>query len=417
MELKTKYQYTYFIHPYIVDKSKYDKYILKLLKNKRCKLKIFEKEKDMNIFNYFLPHFRDYVFPTFNLRDNNLKMFQEMRSEPKSKIVAGQTCCSFIYNLAENVKGKVDDKDLGIFFNIEKIEIICFNTGVCFFTIKANIEGSNNFYDVLDFNYKFKDINSELSTLNDFENIRIQTDTFKDVKDISELIEQITGIHRKKKNAKNEFTNERFYTFSYVCLESEHWNDKNSLDNISNDFYKFANVLPSNYLADFNAKTLINNTNIIDKFKYYRISMTKLASNLLCSGINTYNFTKLPFEYENEYFYTYIIALYQKIFLRKLNSEFKEYGKITHLRKDFIKFTKLIWEKEVTLSDTGTNYYESLKDVLELEALYEEIKNKYEVIYKDLNIEKNNIYFSILIILLIFSLTLNLINVLLLLYT
>ena len=169
MELKTKYQYTYFIHPYIVDKSKYDKYILKLLKNKRCKLKIFEKEKDMNIFNYFLPHFRDYVFPTFNLRDNNLKMFQEMRSEPKSKIVAGQTCCSFIYNLAENVKGKVDDKDLGIFFNIEKIEIICFNTGVCFFTIKANIEGSNNFYDVLDFNYKFKDINSELSTLNDFE--------------------------------------------------------------------------------------------------------------------------------------------------------------------------------------------------------------------------------------------------------
>ena len=145
--------------------------------------------------------------------------------------------------------------------------------------------------------------------------------------------------------------------------------------------------------------------------------MTKLASNLLCSGINTYNFTKLPFEYENEYFYTYIIALYQKIFLRKLNSEFKEYGKITHLRKDFIKFTKLIWEKEVTLSDTGTKYYESLKDVLELEALYEEIKNKYEVIYKDLNIEKNNIYFSILIILLIFSLTLNLINVLLLLYT
>ena len=42
MELKTKYQYTYFIHPYIVDNKKYNKYILKLLKDKRCELKIFE---------------------------------------------------------------------------------------------------------------------------------------------------------------------------------------------------------------------------------------------------------------------------------------------------------------------------------------------------------------------------------------
>ena len=30
----TKYQYTYFIHPYIIDENKYDKYILKLLKDK-----------------------------------------------------------------------------------------------------------------------------------------------------------------------------------------------------------------------------------------------------------------------------------------------------------------------------------------------------------------------------------------------
>ena len=40
MNLKTKYQYTYFIHPYIIDKSRYDKYILKLLKDKKCEFKI-----------------------------------------------------------------------------------------------------------------------------------------------------------------------------------------------------------------------------------------------------------------------------------------------------------------------------------------------------------------------------------------
>ena len=31
MELKTKYQYTYFIYPYVVKQSRYLKYIVKLL--------------------------------------------------------------------------------------------------------------------------------------------------------------------------------------------------------------------------------------------------------------------------------------------------------------------------------------------------------------------------------------------------
>ena len=49
----TKYQYTYFIHPYIVEENKYDKYILKLLKDRKCSLKMFEKEKDLDIYNSF----------------------------------------------------------------------------------------------------------------------------------------------------------------------------------------------------------------------------------------------------------------------------------------------------------------------------------------------------------------------------
>ena len=80
MGLKTKYQYTYFIHPYIVDKNKYDKYILRLFKDKRCKFKIFEKEKDMNIYNHFIPHFRNYVFPTFELRGEKLREFNNMNN-------------------------------------------------------------------------------------------------------------------------------------------------------------------------------------------------------------------------------------------------------------------------------------------------------------------------------------------------
>ena len=45
MELKTNYQYTYFIHPFIVKENRYQKYLLKLLKDKKCNIKIFKKEK------------------------------------------------------------------------------------------------------------------------------------------------------------------------------------------------------------------------------------------------------------------------------------------------------------------------------------------------------------------------------------
>ena len=415
MELKTKYQYTYFIHPYFIDKNKYDKYILRLFKDKRCEFKIFEKEKDMSIYNYFLPNIRNYIFPTFNLRGEDLKNFKSLKKEAKSKIVSSQNVACFNYNLAENVKGKVDDNDTGIFFNIEKIEIICFNTGICFFVMKTNLEGTNSFSDALNFNYKFKDIYSELSSLKNYENIRIQTDTFKDVKDILELIEQITGVNRKKKN-KKDILSDRFYTFAYACLESEFWNGRNGLEKYINDYNRYVNVLPSNFPADFNQEEFAQNTAVIDKLKYYRISATKQSSNLICSGMETYNFTRLPFEYENEYFYTYIITLYQKIFLMKLNSEFKEVKKIKELREESIKFTKQIWEKEITLSDSGSLYYSSLKEVLELDELFNDIKNKYEIIYKDLNIEKNNKYYLILIYLLVISLCLNFINVMLLIY-
>ena len=104
------------------------------------------------------------------------------------------------------------------------------------------------------------------------------------------------------------------------------------------------------------------------------------------------------------------------MFLRKLNYEFKEYSKIVKMREEFIKFTKQLWENEITLGDNGTKYYKTLKEVFELDELYAEIKNKYEIVYKSLNIEKNNMYFLVLIILLICSFALNLLNIFMIVY-
>ena len=42
MELKTRYQYTYFIQTFTMKESKYSKYILKLLRDPRFKLRVFK---------------------------------------------------------------------------------------------------------------------------------------------------------------------------------------------------------------------------------------------------------------------------------------------------------------------------------------------------------------------------------------
>lgn len=413
MELKTKYQYSYFIYPYMVEKKKYDRYILKLLKDKKCSLKIFEKEKDLDIYNFFLPNIRNYMFPSFELRNEKLKEFNNFSLEKKKKYLSSQTVTYFNYNLAEDIQGKVGTED-GIFFKIEKIEIICFNTGICFFLIKTNIENSNNFSDLLDFNYRFKGINSEFLSLKDFENIKIQTNSFQDIKDIKELIMQVTGI--SVKNSDSEISSSQFYNYSYVCVESDNWNEKAPFEYIENDFLRYANVLPRNYSSDFDKTNIEQNLHIIEKLKYSKTAVSKNSVNIMCSGIDTYNYTKLPYEYENQFLYIYIMSLYKKMYLRRLNIEFKNYDKTIKLKNDFTKFTKEIWENEISADDTGLKFYKTIHKTLELEEQYEEVKKKYEIVYKELNIEKNNNYYSIIVILLIFSLIFNTINIIFLMY-
>ena len=65
MDLKVKYQYTYFIKPFLIKEGKYKEYLLSLLKNEKISIKYFEKERDLDLYSYFLPEIREYVFPTF----------------------------------------------------------------------------------------------------------------------------------------------------------------------------------------------------------------------------------------------------------------------------------------------------------------------------------------------------------------
>ncbi len=408
MELTVKYQYTYFLYPYIVDVNKYQKYIMKLLKKEKCKLKIFEKERDLDIYNYFNKTLRENLFPTFELRNESLKEFNELSDERKSKIISEYPCAIFEYDISDLAKKDEDEidirkKDTSIEFNVSKIEIICFNTGVCFISIKTNVEDSENFSDLLNFNYKFRELNSEFNDLKQYENINIKTNSLKDLSDIKDIIEEIAGEEKNKVNLNKQ----KFYTFAYACIQNENWNDRSPFEDLENEFLKYANVFPSNYLTDLNKKSYEQNVSVISKLKYVRTGITNTSCNLLASTVDMYNYTKLPYEYENQIFYTYILSLYQKIFLSQINSEFKNYDQIIRIRRQFISFAKELWVKDITTDDTGSLYYRVLKNVFELDDLFEEIRKKYEIIYKDLKIEKNNRDNTIIVMLLILSLILN----------
>ena len=112
--------------------------------------------------------------------------------------------------------------------------------------------------------------------------------------------------------------------------------------------------------------------------------------------------------------YTYIFELYKKIYLKKLSLEFKHLTKMKSVRKVFISFTKNVWIQEVTEDETGTMFDYKVKEMLGLEQLYREVKNEYDVLYKELNIEKNKHITIAISIILIASLIFNILNFVLL---
>ncbi len=407
MELKVKYQYTYFIKPFLIKENKYKKYLLSLLKNDKFNLKFFEKERDLNIYSYFLPEVRDYIFSTFHYDKQKIKEFEGLNNVLKSNILADLPCNVFEYKLNKKAQGKINDNE-GIFFNITNIEVVCFDSGICFLLIKTDLENNQKFSSLLDFNYKFKDINSEFSKLKEYNNIKIQTDTFSNMKDLPQFIQEIIGVNSKFAELKDiDMYNRRFFVYTYACIEQDNWEN---FSDIENDFIKFTNVLPNSNTIAFNGDKLDRMVETSEQFKNARFGFTKQSATFLASSIDTNNYTKLLFEYDNDYLYTLIFSLYQRIYLKKMEIDLKSKKNIDNIRKRFTKFTKEIWGKELTNSVTGTAFYGKWKNIFELEGIYNNIKNKYDVIYKDSSVEKENKVNKLILIALIISLILNIIN-------
>lgn len=404
MELKTKYQYTYFIYPYVIKENKYLRYLMKLLKDKNCELKIFKKDKDLDIYTYFSNRARNFLFGTFNLNKAKMLKLQELPLETKAALLSKYNCVMFEYTIHKDIQGKVQEKN-GIFFKIPKIQIICFNTGICFLCIKTHIEDSDKFVDLLNFNYKMRDITQEFSNIKNYDKIRVQTDCFEDVKYFKEFVEEITGSSIE--TIKLDIDTERAFTYSYVCIDEEGWNSINEFDKIKENYYKFLNVLPSDNSVGYSKDDM----KIISRWKYAKLGVTKQSITLFSSSSDINNYTVFPQEFEEQYFYTYILALYTRLYLKKINLKFRQGIKIKQTRKEFIKFTKSLWINEVTNEDIGTIFYHNLKEILELDNIYFDTKNKYDILYKEMNIEKNTKNNIFIAVLLLVSFVVNAINI------
>lgn len=394
MELKTNYQYTYFIHPFIIKDGKYQKYMLKMLKDKNFKLKVFQKEKDLKMYQYFLPKTREFLFSSFSFSNAKLRKLEELPIETRAAILSKYQCNIFEYNLKKDIQGKVDDRK-GIFFTIPKVEVICFQTGICFLAIKTNIEEDNNFSSILNFNYKFRDINQEISNLDAYDNIRLQAGNFEDIETLREFIKNITGSNIGA--SKLDIDTERFLTYSYVCIDQEAWNNTNEFEKIKHNFIKYSNLLP----ADSSRNIEEEKAEVFSKWKYARLGIIKQGITLFTSSSDMNNYTILPDEYENQYLYTYILNLYKKIYLKKIELEFTNPKQVKKARKKFVEFTKKLWIQEITEDEAGTIFNHKIQEILEIGRLYEQAKNKYDILYKDLNIERNRKYIIIIIIILL----------------
>lgn len=383
MELKTKYQYTYFIYPYLIEEKNYQDYLYKLLKNSQCRLKLFDNKKDIQIDSYFLPEIKSKMFWSLGLEQEALRGYETMDLKMKSTVLSKKYCNVFDYVLEQDIPGKVDEKD-GIFFDINKVEIVCFDSGVCFLLIKTVLENNVNFSDVLNFNYKFREIVSNIGHSKEYESIKIQTNKLENMQKFSELLTKLTGknITAKKINIDTD----RLITYSYTCLNQDAWNENTDLLNLEKEFEKYRMIKPAN--EQINDITYQHENVYKEKYAYYGFSNN--ATVLLTTDINMQNYTTMLYEYENSQLYHYIYYLHQKIYLNKLNYDMKQARNFENIKLKFIDYAKKDFIYEITNNTKGIILDQYYRKEQAVDELFARIKVKYDLLYKEYEINKTN---------------------------
>ncbi len=382
MDFKMKYQYTYFIYPYVIEEKKYRNYIYQLLRNSNCKLKLFDRKKDVGIDTYFLPELKEKMFWSLEKKPSEIKELESMDKKMQATIISQQPCNMFEYTLEGDIPGKIGEAG-GIFFDITKVEIICFNTGVCFLMLKTALTENQNFSDVLNFNYKFRDINSKAEHSKQYETIKIQTGKLNNMQAFADFVKKIAGRNLKAKQI--NLDTDRLITYSYVCLNQASWNENTDINLLEKQFEKYRTVKPA--CEQTEDAPLKEAYTYHEKYLYYGFSNNTTV--LLTCDNNIKNYTTLPFQFENEQLYHFIFNLYKKIYLKKLNYEFQKNQQFELVKKEFLSFAKKEWIYEITYDEIGKILEKYYAEEQILQTTFHKLKQKYDLLYKDYEIGRN----------------------------
>ena len=417
-EEKFKYQYTYHILPYIYE-GRYDEYLTRLLKDTNIIEYRYDKIKNLEIFSYFKKDILESMFYEFPYKET-----EKISIQKKINKLLKYESVTFEYDIIDKEKNKISMNDIvrvagneeyynneknrgNIKFDIEDFKIIVFKSGIAFIILKTVLINTRYISEVMDFNYRFKSILSKRDIIKKLDNIEICL--FGDeVNGFEKLKQIILNYVGKNKNNKLLENNEEFYTFSYLCMDNIYINEENNKNILKNIYLKYSRILQSSYDTEgLDEETIVSKN--MTEIKDTNIGITKISSMLLCSGIDPFNFTVLPRDYETKMLYTYIITLYQKLFLVMINKELtSENNKKQKLgRIKFNDFISKMWYNEITLSEKGSIYYEYLKKILEINKTFDETQLKYKLIFRYNKTNKSNIFYKIMGMIGIISIGLN----------
>ena len=417
-EEKFKYQYTYHILPYIYE-GRYDEYMTRLLKDTNIIEYRYDKIKNLEIFSYFKKDILESMFYEFPYKET-----EKLSIQKKVNKLLKYESVTFEYDIIDKEKNKISMNDIvrvagneeynnnkknrgNIKFDIEDFKIIVFKSGIAFIVLKTVLINTRYISDVMDFNYRFKSILSKRDIIKKLDNIEICL-LGDEVNGFEKLEQIMLNYIGKNKNNKILENNEEFYTFSYLCMDNIYINEENNKNILKNIYLKYSRILQSSYDTEgLDEETIVSKN--MTEIKDTNIGITKISSMLLCSGIDPFNFTVLPRDYETKMLYTYIITLYQKLFLvmisKELTSENNKKQKLGRIK--FNDFISKMWYNEITLSEKGSIYYEYLKKILEINKTFDETQLKYKLIFRYNKTNKSNIFYKIMGMIGIISIGLN----------
>lgn len=377
MELKTKYQYTYFVYPFVVKEKEYTKFIANMILSEKWKAKIFNKIDDIEVDTHFIGTAKNRMFPTlkWNLKDN--KEFNKSTTAKKAKTLSELPSCMLEYQFDDDVKGKVEEKN-GIFFEISKINLMCFREGICFLLIKAEIDGSIfvNFKDLLNLNYKFRNVTPQFLRIKDYDYIKIQSNRFDTIEDIRKFINKIC-IGYEETDMQGAYTN-RMFVYSYACLDESEWNSYKDFTSIRDYFLKYKHVLASDYNSEFADN--IEKDNTYTRWKYSMYGFTKMSGVLFSSATDHFNFTKLPYYYENVYLYIMLYAFYQRLSYVLLLKEIEDIKNKNIVKNKILRMAKNNALNQVSNSEHAMMLWQNWSKTFGLDEMYRSMIDCYNIL-------------------------------------